>query len=409
VGSGKSDQHRKLMPNIVFWQDILSPHMSAWIRALASVTGVRVTLVAESKISARRESMGWSVPDYGRSAVIVCRDLKAVADLIRDASDDDVHVVSGMRGCPLAMRALSELDRRHTRVGIISEAPDGAGWRGLVRRCIYQRDRARFATSIDFLLAMGNKGVDWFAACGYPTQKLFPFAYVTERQSQLAAVPDGSGPTVLVYVGEFAVWKGLDTLLEALAGLRQLNWVITMIGAGPLQENCRRMVYEKGLSERVRFLGVLKNQTARLEIGGSDLLLLPSRHDGWGAVVNEAIMEGVPVICSDHCGARDLLQERWRGEVFTAGSVASLREVLSRWIPARRTSVATNRIRHWSRLIEGESLASYFMSILECVYANGVRPTPPWLHATQEFPLGEPVRQQRLEDSLSGPRVLTRS
>ena len=384
------------MSNIVFWENILSPHRSAWVRALAESSGVRVTVVAERETLANRDALGWSVPDFGQSAVIVCRDLKAVANLIADAGDDAVHVVGGiMRGCPLAARALSELTRRRSRVGVISEAPDGAGWRGLARRCIYQKDRARFETSIDFLLAMGTKGVDWFAKCGYPTQKLFPFAYVAERRSHFTSVPAGSGSTTLVYVGEFVARKGLDTLLEALSGLQELDWMLTMVGAGPLEKNLRRMVYEKGLSERVRFSGVLKNQTATLEIGRSDLLLLPSRDDGWGAVVNEALMEGVPVICSDRCGARDLLQDPWRGEVFTAGSVASLREVLGRWIPARRTRAASGRIRYWSRLIEGEALAAYFLSILECVYAKDVRPTPPWLCAAHEFSTGAPPTQMK--------------
>jgi glycosyltransferase involved in cell wall biosynthesis len=396
VESGKSDQHPKLMSNIVFWENILSPHRSAWVRTLADSGGARVTVVVERETLVNREALGWSVPDFGRSAVIVCPDLKAVEGLIVHAGDDAIHVVGGiMRGCPLAARALSELTRRRVRVGVISEAPPGAGWRGMVRRRIYQMDRARFGTSIDFLLAMGTKGVDWFAKCGYPPQKIFPFAYVTERQSHLTAAPAGSGPAALVYVGEFASRKGLDTLLEALSGLRELDWVLTMIGAGPLEENCRRMVYEKGLSERVRFQGVLKNQTARLEIGRSDLLLLPSRDDGWGAVVNEALMEGVPVICSDQCGARDLLKDPWRGEVFTAGSVASLREVLGRWVPVRRTVAASGRIRHWSRRIEGEPLAAYFLSILECVYANGVRPTPPWLCASRDFSTGAPPTQMK--------------
>jgi len=372
------------MPSIVFWENMLSPHKAAWIRALADSDGIRVTVVTERETLVNRKLLGWSVPDFGRSGVIVCCDPKAVAKLVTDVGDDAVHVVGGMRGCPLAAHALSELTRRRGRVGVISEAPAEAGWRGLVRRCIYQKDRARFGTSIDFLLAMGTKGVDWFAKCGYPTPKIFPFAYVTERQSNFTAVPVGSGSAALVYVGEFAAWKGLDTLLEALAGLQELDWMLTMIGAGPLEEKCRRMVYEAGLSERVRFLGTLRNQAAKLEIGRSDLLLLPSRHDGWGAVVNEALMEGVPVICSDRCGARDLLEEPWRGNVFRAGSVASLREVLSKRIPQRRTADVANQIRLWSSCIDGESLAAYFCSIMECVYENGGRPTPPWLDPGQD-------------------------
>lgn len=372
--------------------------MSAWVRALAATDGVRVTVVAERETSAAREAMGWCVPHFGRAAVIMGSDLKVLADLIADAGDNAVHVVGGMPGSPLARRALSELTRRRARIGVISEGADAAGWRGLVRRCIYRRDQARFAMSIDFLLAMGSYGVDWFAEAGYPAQKLFPFAYLTERHSHCTAVPDGSGPTALVFVGQFVPRKGPDVLLRALAGLKELDWVLTMIGVGPFEENCRRIAHETGLSGRVRITGPLKNQEAVLEIGRSDLLVLPSRHDGWGAVVNEALMRGVPVICSDRCGARDLLQEPWRGEVFRAGSAASLRETLRRWIPAKRTGPLSNRIRNWSSAIEGDSLAAYFLSILDCVYSNAARPIPPWLRPAQE-PMGAPPSLMRASSS----------
>jgi glycosyltransferase involved in cell wall biosynthesis len=362
--------------------------MSSWVRALAAVHGVRVTVVVQRKMSAAREAMGWCVPHFGHAVVITCSDPKELGDLIPDAGDDAVHVVGSMRGGLLTRRALCELTRRRARIGVISEGADGGGWRGVVRRCIYRRDRARFATSIDFLAAMGSYGVDWFAEAGYPAQKLYPFAYTTETPPPGAVAPAGRGPTALIYVGSFLPTKGPDILLRALGHLQELDWVLTMIGGGPLKEDCRRIAHKEGLSGRVRFIELLKNQKAILEIGRSDLLVLPSRHDGWGAVVNEALMQGVPVICSDRCGARDLLQEPWRGEVFRAGSATSLRETLRHWIPVKRTGPLTNRIRDWSRAIEGESFASYFLSILDCVYSNAPRPTPPWLRAAQELSAG---------------------
>ena len=56
--------------------------------------------------------------------------------------------------------------------------------------------------------------------------------------------------------------------------------------------------------------------------------MLPSRFDGWGAVVNEALMVGTPVICSDRCGASDLIENGRNGYVFEAGNARALRERL---------------------------------------------------------------------------------
>jgi glycosyltransferase involved in cell wall biosynthesis len=374
--------------HIVFWLNEPSPHLSSWLRAVAASEGVRATVIVECDRSPARQALGFPVPNLSRSKVIVCQDPASIPGLIRDMEGAAVHVIGGMRGTPLAERVLPELARRRTRIGIISEAAGGVGWRGLLRRHLYRREWARFAAAVDFVLAMGSYGVDWFAQCGCSREKLFPFTYVTERHARSELAPAQTGPSSLVYVGRFVARKGLDIFLEALARLQHLDWVLTMIGTGPFEEKLRRLVGARGLSKRVRFMGPLENQAAITEISRSDLLVLPSRHDGWGAVVNEALMEGVPVICSDCCGARDLLAEPWRGEVFAAGSAASLREVLEKWIPTRRTAAVTERIRQWSSCIEGDSLAAYFRAILDSVYGGRPRPTPPWLCPDRENSIG---------------------
>ena len=61
-------------------------------------------------------------------------------------------------------------------------------------------------------------------------------------------------------------------------------------------------------------------------IAAADLLALPSRWDGWGLVVNEALAVGVPVIASNACGASDLIRQDVNGYVFTSEDAASLRE-----------------------------------------------------------------------------------
>jgi glycosyltransferase involved in cell wall biosynthesis len=127
-------------------------------------------------------------------------------------------------------------------------------------------------------------------------------------------------------------------------------------------------------------MGALPNIAAIEWLRHADILLLPSTgKEGWGAVINEALMQGVPVLCSDRCGARDLLAEPWIGEVFKTDSVKSLGDVLARWIVrGKRTPELTKRIQAWSRCIEGDSVADYFASVLRHVYGGAQRPVPQW-------------------------------
>ena len=112
----------------------------------------------------------------------------------------------------------------------------------------------------------------------------------------------------------------------------------------------------------------------------SDLLILPSRFDGWGAVVNESLMCGTPVICSHRCGAKDLLMESWRGEIVPSCQPADWTEAMQRWISKDSLlSTERKRIQEWSRCISGRQLASYFNSILDHLYLDGSAPVPPWM------------------------------
>jgi glycosyltransferase involved in cell wall biosynthesis len=112
----------------------------------------------------------------------------------------------------------------------------------------------------------------------------------------------------------------------------------------------------------------------------ADVLLLPSHKDGWGAVVNESLMAGTPVICSTACGAAELVRQPWLGTVFRAGSVEDLAKALKHWIDlGTRSPIERERIRNWTTRISGQAVASYFVSIMEHVYQAANRPTAPWL------------------------------
>ena len=59
-------------------------------------------------------------------------------------------------------------------------------------------------------------------------------------------------------------------------------------------------------------------------MSSADCLILPSRHDGWGAVVSEALMVGTPVICSDACGSAGVVHASGVGGVFRSGDHCAL-------------------------------------------------------------------------------------
>jgi glycosyltransferase involved in cell wall biosynthesis len=329
-----------------------------------------------------RVALGWSVPDFGLARITIASESSGGLALTQ-YRQDAIHVLEGIRGCSMVRNVLPLLWKRSARVGIISESADARGLKGGLRRIAYTWCGVRHAADIDFLLAMGSQGVGWYRKCRFPESRIYPFAYTTDSKGPCEVPLRGNRDSsfALVFSGRCIGGKGVPILLRALSAIRANRWTLTVIGDGPALSDWQGLADELGIANRCRWLGGLPNSAAIARLQHADILLLPSTgKEGWGAVVNEALMQGVPVLCSDRCGARDLLAATWRGEVFKAGSVESLRDVLARWISrGTRTPELTQRIRAWSRCIEGESVADYFAAVLRHVYNGAPRPIAPWL------------------------------
>jgi glycosyltransferase involved in cell wall biosynthesis len=267
-------------------------------------------------------------------------------------------------------------------VGLTLETGDNRGILGLARRVKYFLDRYFIEDKIDFILAMGQLGVRWYETAGYDPSRIFPFIYVTERPVPALESSNDWNETEafrIVFLGRIIRLKDGVTAVRALARLSAYNWQFDVVGNGPELARWKKAAARSGVADRIRFLPAINNRMIGNLFEHADLLLLPSRKDGWGAVVNEALMYGVPVVCSDNCGAADLLREPWRGSTFKAGSVESLRGILQGWIErGKRNETSSTRIRKWSYAIEGPQVARYLVEIVKYLQEGGQRPSPPW-------------------------------
>ncbi|MHB9131487.1 MAG: glycosyltransferase family 4 protein [Armatimonadota bacterium] len=360
---------------------MLAFHQSAHIRSLADGGSYEVTWVVEEALSPERKALGWSVPDAGKARVIVSPDAQKVEALIDEQPEESIHIFSGLHDASLVSRALQRCIPVPTTIGLMSEAYDHRGWKGWCRSWRGKVGALRLARRVDFVLAMGKLGQEWFCRAGFPSHKVFPYGYFTETPcvgNTIAHSHPSPGPVRLLYVGQCVQRKGVDVLLRALA-TQPGDWQLQIVGQGDQQEALRALRTKLGLDDRVTFLSVLPNPSVMALLQRSDLLILPSRFDGWGAVVNEALLRGTPVVCTDKCGAADLLQASWQGDVVPVDSVQALGETLKGRIQqGRQTPGQRERLCAWASSITGEAAAGYVSQVLAHVGGTGPRPTPPW-------------------------------
>ena len=369
------------MRSITFWQNVPSIHQAPMIRALADlVDAMQVRVVTDAPLSEARAAQGWSVPDFGGAQLVVAPALDDRSDLLdRFNTSDDAHVFSGFRAYPGVRTALVRLLRTEARLAVFAEAGrTDDGLRALLRRLVYSAELARYRNRVDVLLASGELGRAYFARAGFPTERIRKFAYFTELPcfTDHASTATDSGAFSIAFVGAHIYRKRLDLLLGALHAGLESPWHLAIVGAGELTAELKAHAAARLGNDRVTWLGTLPNVEMSPFLACQDVLVLPSSFDGWGAVVNEALAVGTPVIASDACGASDLLVNGRIGDVFRSGDVRSLADALRRRMTAGRVEPLdrTGRAEWAARAIGPRAGAQYLVDVLD----RCDRPVPPW-------------------------------
>ena len=122
-----------------------------------------------------------------------------------------------------------------------------------------------------------------------------------------------------LYCGQLIERKGVDLMCAAFQRLVEsgANAVLTLAGEGPLKTALQESLSEN-VKPHVEFMGFVEVDRLPQVFQNHDVFLLPSRHDGWGVVVNQAIGAGMPAIVTDAVGAgNDLVVDGENGFVIS--------------------------------------------------------------------------------------------
>ena len=136
---------------------------------------------------------------------------------------------------------------------------------------------------------------------------------------------------LIAFAAKFIERKRPLDLLRAFAAMPDRNrYALVMAGSGPLLDRCRAWVAERRL-RNVSFPGFLNQHDIGALYAAADCFVLPSAHETWGLVVNEAMNFSLPIIASDRVGAaEDLVRNGRNGFDYPMGDVAALTDRLHR-------------------------------------------------------------------------------
>ncbi len=225
--------------------------------------------------------------------------------------------------------------------------------------------RIRYGSRISHVFSIGHLGTKWYKSVGYSNRQIIPWAYFPPTPN----LPERTYPNSeyqIVYIGALNSRKGPDVLFKSLAFLaKKSKWKLTVIGEGHLQAQCQDIAQRLGVASNIEFKRFLPYEDAMAELAKADLAVVPSRHDGWGAVVSEALLCGVPVICTDQCGAADLVRNPLRGAIVPANDPAAMGKAILHWYTVGALDgVNRNRRAEWAQSISGAAGAAHFNSVI---------------------------------------------
>lgn len=164
---------------------------------------------------------------------------------------------------------------------------------------------------------------------GIDERAIFILPYGIDANMKFSAKKNNEKVKFL-FVGNVNYNKGIPYILDAFSKISDCS--LTIVGAYD-----KESVYFKKYSEYegVNFVGSLTHDKVDEFYCSADVFVIFSFADGFAQVVTEAMSYGLPVICSDHVGAKDLIVDSVNGFVVKSGDVNMLQDKME-WFVLNR-------------------------------------------------------------------------
>lgn len=172
---------------------------------------------------------------------------------------------------------------------------------------------------------------------------------------------------VVLHIGQFLERKGIGQLLDVAAELqrRGLEFSLLLVGSGREKQALEERASVLGL-KNIHFQPPQPPEKMPSVYRSADLVVFPTMEDVWGLVANEAVISGIPVLCSKYAGCAP--------ELFTSDNIFSpddpddFSRKLAAAISGRLSKADPNRLKTTETL--GRELVQELNRFIPTVHAN---------------------------------------
>jgi glycosyltransferase involved in cell wall biosynthesis len=202
--------------------------------------------------------------------------------------------------------------------------------------------------------------------------EVIPYGFHPPGSARRSAGTSNGEEFALVAVGRLVKRKGFSFLIEAVSRLPD-QVKLRLVGDGPLDAELRALARERGVENRVEFLGFQDRQSILELMSNSDCFVLSSLHEGLGIVVQEAMFSGLPIVATDEGGQVDLVSDGEGGFLIKPGDSGALADAVRRVMMdpgLAETFGSHNQAR--IRQLTGEAMSAEYLALFHELLREGI-------------------------------------
>ncbi len=336
------------MFKICIWTPTATHHQSAFHDAIVKNEKIDLEVRYFNKISQERLALGWEDKKCTKSFE---KRIVTLTDAHESVSDfnERIHIISG-NGYAFTKELITYCITNNLKWINWTERSGGGLFQLLQENStlfkiffpIYQRlYNRKFAQQIEKYalgtFVSGIKAEEDYLRRGVSKKKIKHLYYTLKPLEKTNIIPKELNHSRFkyhfIYVGSLCHRKGIDILLKAYSKLDQNEWGLILVGKDTTNGLYQKMVKKLNIQNNVTFTGAIDFNKINEYMSLADVFILPTRFDGWGAVLNEASSLSLPIISTDECGASyHLINNDKNGYMVKAGSLNSLKKALKNYV-----------------------------------------------------------------------------
>jgi glycosyltransferase involved in cell wall biosynthesis len=199
---------------------------------------------------------------------------------------------------------------------------------------------------------------------------------------------------VVGFLGRLSPEKGVDTLLEACAQIRDLDYKCVVAGDGPARQELHRLAQRLRIEKRLEWKGYVNHARAAELYSDMDVVVVPSRttsswKEQFGRVVVEALAAGVPVVTSDSGELPRLVKRTGGGWTFPEGDADALARRLNEIVrrPDLRQRASRSGATYVREHLDLDAVVASFADAVRrhaLASVKGSGPRKPRIHAQRD-------------------------